>query len=570
MNNTTQYIMQRYLLILLILGFAATTKAQTEDPAEHSRVEEVTIIGTFEPIVKDAYKIRVKPEIVNETVKMPIDNYSIASKPVLALPEMGEYKAAPIPKFKADRFDKNYLRLGFGNYTTPLAEFFANSNVSRRSVLSLHLKHLSSQGGIDGYPDNAYSHNLAEIGAKQISKSLIFSENIWFKRDVVHYYGFKHPDSLPDVSADSIKQRYADMGVKFDMRTDFLKYQSDVNFNFGVGYDYFYDYFKTSEQTINVNGGLAANLEMFDFCRYQTLGLDIDANFWSNSYDTLDNSNASSFEVTPYFSAKWDEYSIKLGAKLGYQSDSSSAFHIFPAIEAGVNVIPEKLQIFVGLGGGIHRNSFRSLATQNPFISTYVPLSFSNQKFKVDGGVNANIIDNLSLSADVTYSVFDDYSMFINNYLGTTPVYTFTTISDNVNVLDIGIEAQFDYQQLFALNLGARFYSYTTDSLKYAYHKPDYKIFFNASVFPIEKLTVTLGMNLVGQQYVLDFDNATATFSDKKLDGTFDLNLMGEYLVIDNLTAFLRLNNLLNNKYEVWNNYPTQGFNAMAGITFSF
>ena len=97
-------------------------------------------------------------------------------------------------------------------------------------------------------------------------------------------------------------------------------------------------------------------------------------------------------------------------------------FSYFPAIEAGVNVIPEKLQIFVGLGGGIHRNSFRSLATQNPFISTYVPLSFSNQKFKVDGGVNANIIDNLSISADVTYSVFDDYSMFINNYLGTTPV----------------------------------------------------------------------------------------------------------------------------------------------------
>ena len=118
---------------------------------------------------------------------------------------------------------------------------------------------------------------------------------------MVHYYGFKQPDSLPAVSADSIKQRYADLGVKFDMRTDFLKYQSDVNFNLGVGFDYFYDYFKTSEQTINVNGGLAANLEMFDFCRYQTLGLDIDANFWSNSYDTLDNSNASSFEVTPYF-----------------------------------------------------------------------------------------------------------------------------------------------------------------------------------------------------------------------------------------------------------------------------
>ena len=80
------------MLILLILVFAATTKAQTEDPAEHSRVEEVTIIGAFEPIVKDAYKIRVKPEIVNETVKMPIDNYSIASKPVLALPKWESIK----------------------------------------------------------------------------------------------------------------------------------------------------------------------------------------------------------------------------------------------------------------------------------------------------------------------------------------------------------------------------------------------------------------------------------------------------------------------------------------------
>jgi hypothetical protein len=36
------------------------------------------------------------------------------------------------------------------------------------------------------------------------------------------------------------------------------------------------------------------------------------------------------------------------------------------------------------------------------------------------------------------------------------------------------------------------------------------------------------------------------------------------------LSGFVRVNNILARKNYLWNYYPTEGFNAMAGVIYSF
>jgi outer membrane receptor protein involved in Fe transport len=54
------------------------------------------------------------------------------------------------------------------------------------------------------------------------------------------------------------------------------------------------------------------------------------------------------------------------------------------------------------------------------------------------------------------------------------------------------------------------------------------------------------------------------------MKGWLDLGLGAEYRITDRFSAFLKLNNLLNQGYERWYNYPVQGLNVLAGVGFSF
>jgi outer membrane cobalamin receptor len=49
-----------------------------------------------------------------------------------------------------------------------------------------------------------------------------------------------------------------------------------------------------------------------------------------------------------------------------------------------------------------------------------------------------------------------------------------------------------------------------------------------------------------------------------------DLNLKASYLVSDQFSFFIKANNILDNQYQVYLCYPVRGFQALAGLTWSF
>ena len=53
------------------------------------------------------------------------------------------------------------------------------------------------------------------------------------------------------------------------------------------------------------------------------------------------------------------------------------------------------------------------------------------------------------------------------------------------------------------------------------------------------------------------------------LDVINDINLALEYRYKTNISGFLHINNILNKRFEIWNNYRSQGLNILAGVTFS-
>ena len=55
-----------------------------------------------------------------------------------------------------------------------------------------------------------------------------------------------------------------------------------------------------------------------------------------------------------------------------------------------------------------------------------------------------------------------------------------------------------------------------------------------------------------------------------KMENILDLNLGASYVFNKSVSAYLHLNNLLNNHYQYFYGYDVQGFNFMIGAVLSF
>ncbi len=539
------------------------------DTTKKAQIEEVTIIGDYSPIVKEAFKIRTSPMVSTEEVRMPALSYSIKSSPVYHKASTKKLQAEKLGRPEAEEFRKNYLKLGFGNYTTPLIEFFANMEASSSNAFGVHLKHFSSSGDIDNYAPSAFSNNLLDVFGKKIWRKHMLTARAGFKRDVVHYYGFLPSDYgliADDMDADTIMQNYMmfSAGLDFESTT---KRRSDLKHAFSLDFYTLSDHYKTTENNIFFRADLNKDLKMFKFSRYQTLGLETKFWFYTNKIDTLDSETTIHLSAQPYFKAEWDEYRLKIGADIHYISDSSSNVSVFPRLEAAIQIIPGNLELYASYTGGLERNSFKSLIAENPYVSSYIQPGFTKTTYKINGGLAAKILPVLDLNVGGAYSSVENMAFFVTDTL--SPFRNeFILQYDKVSVLHLYGEAVFKYQESMSLGASVHYRNYTMDNLAQAWHKPDLIAKLDVRYFPIPKLLLTAELIYMGKQYAPIYISGQEVAL--QLDGTLNLNIGAEYFIYDYFTVFLKGSNLLGDNYMRFLNYPTQALGVMGGLSFSF
>jgi outer membrane receptor protein involved in Fe transport len=54
------------------------------------------------------------------------------------------------------------------------------------------------------------------------------------------------------------------------------------------------------------------------------------------------------------------------------------------------------------------------------------------------------------------------------------------------------------------------------------------------------------------------------------LSGGTDLSAGAEYKINKQFSAWINVNNILNDKYERWHNYPVYGLNLSGGVLINF
>ncbi len=537
-----------------LLLFAATyTATQAQDTT--ITIQDVTVVSDYIPFLAPANKETTPPVAEQPEAKLPSLTYSIIPVQFITTSRLDIPKALQMGKNHVPVLKNNHIRLGFGNYTSPLAEVYFHNLRNEYGAYGVSFKHLSANG-----PDNAkFSDNTANIFGKRFFKRGTLYAGVDYARNAVRYYGLN--DTLPYTLSednDSTKQVFNTIAAhggweSHEWGRHKMKFTSDV------AYYNLTDKWGVQENDLLINGSFKTNIKKRDVLR---INLGYNYNAYQDSGVNLDRHFVN---INPRYHLNEKKFKLALGFNSTIYSDTASpVFYFFPAIEGEYEIEKQNFVALAGISGGLQKNSFRNYMLENPFMGNRNNLNNTVNRLQIYAGLRGNAGSNFGFTTRVFYNRYNDMAVFIAD---STILRRFKPLFLDMDVVRFNAEIGYQYSEKVRINLSGNFYSYNvSDSAQKAWQLPTAEIKLNTTYNIGNKLLFTADVFFMNQRPVT---TEFATVAAPNLDAFADFNLGMEYRYRKTLSLFLTVNNISSVRYQRWYNYPVLGINVMGGITFS-
>ncbi len=566
----------KFTLALIVSSIAMLFPARLWAQAKTYN-EEITVVAPFDPIIPDAFKISQNPAADDTSTHVPLMNYNIMPRKADVRPVIETLPAVKLVAEPLSKLYRNYIRAGAGNYSALYGELFISSLRSKEYLTSFHLKQQSAAGTIKDYGPAGNSRTEAELTVAKYFGEHTLSGKAFYYRDGLHLYGYK-PDDFAGITItkDDIKQHYATAGATATFGSNY-KTADKLNHSFALSYYHMAGLYESRENNVQFTAGLDKKYDLLKLGKDQVLGMTAGYNFL-NQGDSIHHTNSGIFLLNPYIKAQVNEYSLKAGFKVNIASDSVTKAHLYPVIEARLELIPDALKLYAGIDGGMEHTSLKSITEQNLFISSVLPWNYVYDKFKIYGGFQSNISRSFNFNGSISSSTYENYPLFVTDTAAAL-LNSFTLLYDNISTVTLKGELEFVKSSRLRLALNGTYTHYKTLDQEYAWYKPAYEFEFTGRYNIQDKIILTTKVTVNGAVWALvpalgnagDKIAASAyVLKAEKLKGWADINLGAEYRFNKALSFWLNANNITNSKYTRWYNYPSYGLNLLAGASYSF
>lgn len=528
--------------------------------------EDVNVVKPYDPTVGDAYKINILPEINDTSTLKRKMTYSISAKQIPVNFDVIPIQPAKMVSEPISKLYSTYLRAGAGNYNTLLGEAGVNMLRSKNYSGGFFIKHLSSVEKIklsNGIKSPAsYSDNKIDLFGKKFYEYSTLSGDVTYERNVIHNYGYNTNDSLyKDFVFDKnlIYQQFNTVTGNAGLLSNYLD-SSHLNYNSSIKYQYFEDNFKNYQNLINVI------TELNKFYKSEVIGGTINVT-WLNKNSSLDTINNALVKINPWILLSGDKWRIKLGASMDVDAYYDSVFyHFYPAMLLQYNVIENFLVPFIGIDGKIQQNNFVINYKENPYLKQGLLIKNSNNKINLNAGLKGNFSKKVSFVVKGNYGIFENMFFFVNDTIGAGNYFD-VVYDKEVQILQFYGEVAYKNAEKLNIFLKGNYYKYTLTDLAKPWHKPGWDVTFTARYNLRNKIVINTDVFALGDRYAFNYKSPDNPYNLKKI---IDANLGLEYRYSKILSVFLNLNNITASKKYYWNFYPSQGFNAVGGLTYSF
>jgi hypothetical protein len=450
-----------------------------------------------------------------------------------------------------------YLRVGYGNYVSPLIEAYYNTRKDKNKLIGAHgYLNSSDKGPVDGRNSGGGSSGISVFG-RSFSKGISLSGNAGFENRTTHFYGYA--PGTP-VEASSIKQSFNLIKVAGALSN---ATNSDFSYRVGAGVSNMADKFDAKETEIDLD--FSSSYELNDDQKINVKG---DYYLISRKDKAVEKKGRSLFVVSPSFAfVPVEDLKVSVGFIAAFENDTidSKSAHIYPDIKASYPISPS-VDAFASLSGGMEKVSLQSLSYENLWLAPNIPIFHTNKVLDFNVGLNAKLGNKVTAHSGLAVANLKNWYYFVNTDADRSK---FTTVYDGGSgTKRANLYAALSYAQSETAKfmLRADLFKYSTSRIPEAWHRPTYKVTANAFYNLYSKLLFNLDIIAQGGMKAQE----PVTKKEIKLDAAFDLNFKTEYIFSRSFSAFVQLNNIASSQYPLFLNYPVRGFQVVGGITWSF
>ncbi|MCX6205953.1 MAG: hypothetical protein NTZ19_06860 [Bacteroidetes bacterium] len=530
---------------------AKVEKASLKDT---SNPKEVVITSAFKPSLKNAAKINfTAAAAIADTNKLSV-NYKIPSQNLFFSYQPVPIKPIALGLDSIESFQNDhFIKLGFGNFSTPFAEVGFSFGDGKKSSIAIHALHVSSKGDLD-------YQQFSKTGVDILSIFNTPSQHEWtakafYNTNSQYFYGITPPN--PSLTKDDLLQRYNQVGVELGVQNKQIG-----NYGFVYHPQIFFNYFANNKDTHELN--LIAKLPFIkSFGSIYAFKMGVTADM--TSYQAPLNPsplkiNNNLIYIDPTIQFKTPNFKLNLGIQPTWDNQQ---FSLLPNLTAEARIKETGFNVELGWVGYFQKNTYRTLAGFNPWILS--PNILMNTKISEQYlGVKGSAGNHLTYQARLSFLQLYNQALFVNNYADGR---SFNILFDpKIQALRLHGELGYSIQEKFSFIGSVNLNQYTSLS--------DYDKAYG--LVPMEitgtfKWKVNKDLQIKADAFLRDGSSYQNKLSQSlKLDPAADVNLGAEFSVMPKLNLWIQMNNLFNNKYQRWNQYEVLGFNVLGGVVYSF
>ncbi|MEO7768987.1 MAG: hypothetical protein ABIS01_16270 [Ferruginibacter sp.] len=541
---------KQIFLMVFFCGTGVAIFAQKDT----ARKQSIDITSTYKPVLRNAVKVNLSATNLPADTSKIVAPYSIPAQNLFYTYQPVSLKPLALAQDTLlETGIRNYLKVGAGNYSTPFASAGFSFGDGKTSLVNLYADYISSKGKIQ---NQDYSQlNIKGTGSYFTNRNEVYG-SVGIKQQDFYLYGYDH--SLHNYNKSDILQRFQDISIKGGFRNK-DKNETGINYNPNVEVSIFSNQDKLTESSLLLE--VPVEKTFGDVFSVKVAAKADITSYTSKNLSANVKLNNNIFQLSPELIYATPSIIIHGGISPTWDNGKLS---VLPKIYGEFQVKDKPFLLQAGFVGRFIKNSYRNLSAINPYLATFSTQQ-NTKETELYGGIKTSVGKHFNFTAKAGLIRYNNLPFYIND---TANDYKSFIVSNETKLTDLRIHADMSFvsQDKFTITGGLTFNGYTgmKDNDK-AWGTLPLEITASMRWWAFKQVMIKSDFKtFTGGPYLLK-DNI-----HKTLSGAADLSAGLEFAINKKFSAWLDINNIFNNQYERWHNYPVYGVNILGGVIVKF
>lgn len=542
----------KYYILAGVFLIVAPLNAQRQD-SDSTLTRTVVVEQEYNPSVLDATKLNVLPPVDEPQVSKKEVAYDTKFSPSYSFPQTN--MPAFVGKESFAKAKPGYFRLGYGNYGNVDSRANYRFNLSEKDQLNLGLSLFGMNGKLDLLESGKWNAHYYKTSGGINYLHQFGKANLKLGGD----FGLSNFNYQPEHLFNKQKFMNTSFLVGVETMNSDLPLQADVNMKFSH-YSRQNDWVGSLLTKDNKENKLLTSANVFGLINDDSkVGVFFNMNNYFYNNDSIDNYTTADFN--PYYEFNGDSWRLRLGAHMDFAFGFGKSVNVAPDVNLAY-VFSDSYSFYATATGGRLANDFNRMEFTNPYASITNRLEDTYEQLNTSIGFKASPTTGLWLN------FFGGYQNLKKDVFQQNPLIT---DENNLMIQELGqtntsnffggATFSYSYKNLVDLTLSGIYRNWSVDDNVALLMKPMFDLNFRTVIRPISPLDIELGYRYI---------HRTESDLMERLDAVSNLHAEATFRLYKGASIFIKGDNLLNQKYQYFYNYPTEGINFVGGVKLLF